>query len=98
MYTRKVHAAQRGAILERVLRVLLQCGILAGLRTGMGQNPNASRMLACQLWPAADKPPHALYSAMCRYCCKSPKLPGANFSAVKKTDRRPPIDVASITL
>src|ERR1700737_5414748 len=31
-----------------------------------GQNPNASRMLACQLWPAADKPPHALYSAMCR--------------------------------
>src|ERR1700730_300275 len=22
-------------------------------------------MLACQLWPAADKPPHALYSAMC---------------------------------
>ena len=36
--------------------------------------------------------------AMCRYCCKSPKLPGANFSAVKKLDRRPPVDVASITL
>ena len=34
--------------------------------TVQGQNPNASRMLACQLWPAADKPPHALYSAMCR--------------------------------
>src|SRR5262245_24087584 len=33
-----------------------------------------------------------------RYCCKSPKLPGANFSAVKKSDRRPPIDGASITL
>src|SRR6476659_2676934 len=33
-----------------------------------------------------------------RYCCKSPKLPGANFSAVKKTDRRPPVDVASIRL
>jgi hypothetical protein len=31
-----------------------------------GQNPNASRMLACQLWPAADKPPHAPYSAMCQ--------------------------------
>jgi hypothetical protein len=28
-----------------------------------------------------------------RYCCKSPKLPGANFPAVKKSDRRPPIDV-----
>src|SRR5215510_12232544 len=33
-----------------------------------------------------------------RYCCKSPKLPAANFPAVKKSDRRPPIDVASITL
>src|SRR3984893_5685937 len=29
-----------------------------------------------------------------RYCCKSPKLPRANFSAVKKSDRRPPVDVA----
>src|SRR5580704_9886197 len=28
-------------------------------------------MLACQLSPAADKPPHGLYSAMCRFCCKS---------------------------
>src|SRR5262245_51937928 len=37
-------------------------------------------------------------SARCRYCCKSPKLPGANFPAVKKSDRRPPIDVASIKL
>src|SRR5215831_19778217 len=37
-------------------------------------------------------------SASGRYCCKSPKLPGANFPAVKKSDRRPPIDVASITL
>src|SRR5262245_7216579 len=36
--------------------------------------------------------------AMCRYCCKSPKLPGANFPAVKKSDRRPSIDVASIAL
>src|SRR5262245_58645794 len=37
-------------------------------------------------------------NAQCRYCCKSPKLPGANFPAVRKSDRRPPIDVASITL
>src|SRR5262245_49689827 len=36
--------------------------------------------------------------AIGRYCCKSPKLPGANFPAVRKSDRRPPIDVASITL
>jgi hypothetical protein len=34
------------------------------------------------------------FDAACRYCCKSAKLPGANFSAVKKSDRRPPIDVA----
>jgi hypothetical protein len=37
---------------------------------------------------------HLLRSAPGRYCCKSPKLPGANFLAVKKSDRRPPIDVA----
>src|ERR1700738_4308956 len=37
-------------------------------------------------------------SGSCRYCCKSPKLPGADFLAVKKSDRRPPIDVAPITL
>jgi hypothetical protein len=37
-------------------------------------------------------------SVVGRYCCKSPKWPGANFPAVKKSDRRPRIDVASITL
>src|SRR6478672_4301364 len=41
---------------------------------------------------------HHFLPAMCRYCCKSPKLPGANFLAVKKKDRRPSIDVAPITL
>ena len=40
----------------------------------------------------------AAISGYGRYCCKSPKLPGANFLAVKKSDRRPRIDVASITL
>src|SRR5580704_5141449 len=41
----------------------------------------------------------ALHESGCgRYRCKSPKLPGANFLAVKKSDRRPPIDVAPITL
>src|SRR3984893_13901030 len=34
----------------------------------------------------------------CRYCCKSPKLPGDNFPAIRRSDRRPPICVASITL
>src|SRR6266540_7459113 len=37
-------------------------------------------------------------SEMCRYCCKSPKLPGDNFPAVRRSDRRPPIYVVSITL
>src|SRR5262249_23084794 len=37
-------------------------------------------------------------AAWCRYCCKSPKLPGANFPAVKKSDRRPLIRVPSIAL
>ena len=37
-------------------------------------------------------------SALCRYCCKSPKLPGDNFPAVRRFDRRPPIYVVSITL
>jgi hypothetical protein len=37
-------------------------------------------------------------SAPGRYCCKSPKLPGPKFLAVKKTDLRPPIDVAPIAL
>ena len=37
-------------------------------------------------------------AALCRFCCKSPKLPGADFLAVRQSDRRPPIDVAPITL
>src|SRR5262245_10605821 len=40
-----------------------------------------------------------LLTAACgRYCCKSPKLPGDNFPAVRRFDRRPPIYVVSITL
>ena len=37
-------------------------------------------------------------SALCRHCCKSPKLSGDNFLAVRRFDRRPPIYVVSITL
>src|SRR6516162_1135770 len=36
--------------------------------------------------------------ALCRYCCKSPQLLGANFPVVKKSDRRPLIRVPSIAL
>src|SRR3954452_9259073 len=31
-------------------------------------------------------------------CCKSPKLPGDDFLAVRRSDRRTPVCVASITL
>ena len=41
---------------------------------------------------------HLLRSGPGRYCCKSPKSPGANFSAVKKIHRRPLIRVPSIAL
>src|SRR6516162_9856695 len=41
---------------------------------------------------------HLLTSAAGRYCCKSPKLPGDNFPAIRRSDRRPPICVVSITL
>ena len=37
-----------------------------------------------------------MLSANGRYCCKSPKLPGADFPAVRQSDPRPSIDVASI--
>src|SRR5215510_11183123 len=37
-------------------------------------------------------------SARGRYCCKSPKLPGDKFPATRRTNRRPPIYVGSITL
>jgi hypothetical protein len=33
-----------------------------------------------------------------KYCCKSPKLPCDNFPAIGRSDQRPPICMASITL
>src|SRR5216684_2016978 len=37
-------------------------------------------------------------SAVGRLCCKSPKLAGDKFPAIRRTNRRPPICVVSITL
>src|SRR6266496_4010377 len=37
-------------------------------------------------------------SAQCRLCCKSPKLPGDKILAIRRTNRRPPIYAASVTL
>jgi hypothetical protein len=41
----------------------------------------------------------ALHMSACgRYCCKSPKLLGDNFLAIRRSDLRPPIFTVSITL
>jgi hypothetical protein len=37
-------------------------------------------------------------AAWCRYCCKSPKLPGDNFPAIRPSDQRSPISITSIAL
>ena len=37
-------------------------------------------------------------SALGRLCCKSPKLPGDKILAIRRTNRRPPIYAASVTL
>src|SRR5436190_12950359 len=41
---------------------------------------------------------HLAKSALCRLCCKSPKLPGDKILAIRRTNRRPPIYAASVTL
>jgi hypothetical protein len=66
----------------------------------MGQKPALPRRsIDVRFAPNKQTPTGRVQcDAMCRFCCKSPKLPGANFSAVEKSDRRPPFDVASITL
>src|ERR1700737_712901 len=46
----------------------------------------------------AHSTPDTRLAAMCRYCCKSPKLLGDNFLAIRRSDPRPPIFTVSITL
>jgi hypothetical protein len=43
-------------------------------------------------------PNEGVKSASDRLCCKSPKLPGDDFLAVRRSDRLPPTCVISITL
>jgi hypothetical protein len=68
--------------------ILLMCA-LGGFRSPCG----GQTITEVRPGPAAGVPLRSAWAGMCRYCCKSPKLPGANFSAVK---RRPPIDVATL--
>jgi|SRR6266540_4842972 hypothetical protein len=59
----------------------------------------APAVAACPLRPSKRTSRVCLdMSAWCRYCCKSPKLPGDKFPATRRSQRRPPICVASITL
>ena len=51
-----------------------------------GRDGSKARITAPQHSQQAD-PERVQCDAMCRFCCKSPKLPGAIFSAVKKSDR-----------
>src|SRR5262249_35131753 len=60
---------------------------------------SALRHRGCPLLPRKrTNSTHLCMSALCRLCCKSPKLHGDKFPAVRRSDRRPPICVVSITL
>ena len=87
---------------EDQVRGSLRCGISVRPMTALGHlrptvaKPHARvRPLHPKSGLMADV---SIRSALCRYCCKSPKLSGDNFPAVRRFDRRPPIYVVSITL
>src|SRR5262249_2111393 len=63
-----------------------------------GHNPKSPFWVLCQLSPVADIAVCEAMSEKCRYCCKSPKLPGSNFSCSKKSNRPPLIRMPSIEL
>src|SRR5262249_40822505 len=46
----------------------------------------------------ADIAPNWLESESCRFCCKSPKLSGDNFPAIRRSERRAAIFMASVAL
>src|SRR6266540_3832860 len=67
--------------------------------TAQGPLGHSAMSTRCPLWIALrTQVGHFPTTEKCRYCCKSPKLPGDNFPAVRRSDRRPPIYVVSITL
>jgi hypothetical protein len=79
---------------------LVRCGISMWPMSARGQKHELPRRSIAVRFNLNEQTPtgRVQCDAVCRFCCKSPKLPGANFSAVEKSDRRPPFDVASITL
>jgi len=91
---------------EAVAKMRRQRGELAALgRSSQGSSLSScwlfssSTSLACPLCLKSGQTADSVrMSALCRYCCKSPKLPGDNFPALGRSDRRPPIYVVSITL
>ena len=81
-----------------------RCEVAAGCQSNLHQRCSAETSFGVPLSCADDVIRLRMIIAALhesgsgRYCCKSLKLPRANFPVVKKSDRRPPIDVASIAL
>ena len=61
---RPVAALRRGDRVTNYPIILACCD--AHSTSATGQNPNVSRTLECQLWPAADMPSRALWTAVCQ--------------------------------
>src|SRR5262249_44020618 len=63
----------------------------------------AQNMLLCcgalvRFWHTPAFADFSVMSAAGRYCCKSPKLHGDNFPAIRRSDRRAAIFIASVAL
>src|SRR5262249_7441757 len=81
-----------------IVRVVVQHSKIAPLRAAWGQIPTIDIRTLCLLPPAADIRLKSAKAAVCRYCCKSPKLGGDNFPTIRRSNRRAPIFVASAAL
>src|SRR6516164_5894261 len=68
-----------GSLMWLVATITLRRFVAWSGRRPPHQNPNPPFRPLCQPWPAADIDAPWFTAAVCRYCCKSPKLPVANF-------------------
>ena len=75
----------------------------AGFQSGLGRfrvkmRRTRSEHILSALPPLTTEERTPESAAPCRLCCKSPKLPGDKILAIRRTNRRPPIYAASVTL
>ena len=63
-----------------------------------GQNPNPSLVVACQLPPAADMPPHWLSTAVCHYTTSDMRLPALDCTCVNILKARYSEAIAALLL